>query len=287
MSAARRVALVTGASRGIGRASALALAAAGLDVAITARTLREGEGVDDSGSSGGEPIPGSLDTTAREIEAAGGRALPIRADLLDRGSLVAATHRVLQEWGRVDVLVNNAVHTGPGSMERFLDLDIDMVVEKLEANVVAQLVMIKAVLPAMLERGDGTIIDITSAVATSDPPAPTGEGGWGLGYAVTKGAFHRVAGILAVELGPRGIFIVNVEPGYVLTERMLLAQQRLGLAGRFPGAPPSVPGAVVAWLAGGPDGVTPEERPALNGTTISAQRFARQRALHPDWRQHG
>jgi len=172
-------------------------------------------------------------------------------------------------------------------MERFLDLDIDMVVEKLEANVVAQLVMIKAVLPAMLERGDGTIIDITSAVATSDPPAPTGEGGWGLGYAVTKGAFHRVAGILAVELGPRGIFIVNVEPGYVLTERMLLAQQRLGLAGRFPGAPPSVPGAVVAWLAGGPDGVTPEERPALNGTTISAQRFARQRALHPDWRQHG
>jgi NAD(P)-dependent dehydrogenase (short-subunit alcohol dehydrogenase family) len=138
----------------------------------------------------------------------------------------------------------------------------------------------------MLERGGGTIIDITSAVATSDPPAPTGEGGWGLGYAVTKGAFHRVAGILAVELGPQGIFVVNVEPGYVLTERMLLGQERLGLAGRFPGAPPSVPGAVVAWLAGGEGGVTPEERVALNGTTISAQRFARERALHPDWRTH-
>ena len=157
------------------------------------------------------------------------------------------------EWGPVDVLVNNAVHTGPGSMERFLDLDIDIVATKLEANVVAQLVMIKAVLPGMLERGEGTIINITSAVATSDPPAPTGEGGWGLGYAVTKGAFHRVAGILAVELGPQGIFVVNVEPGYVLTERMVLAQERLGLAGRFPGAPPSVPGAVVAWL-GSTDG---------------------------------
>jgi len=280
----RRIALVTGASRGIGKASALALARAGLDVAITARTMREGESLDESGSTGGETVPGSLETTARHIEATGGRALPIRADLLDQASLLAATERVLDEWGRVDVLVNNAVHTGPGSMERFLDLDIDLVVTKLQANVVAQLVLIKAVLPGMLERGGGTIIDITSAVATTDPPAPTGEGGWGLGYAVTKGAFHRVAGILAVELGPRGIFVVNVEPGYVLTERMTLAQQRLGLKGRFPGAPPSVPGAVVAWLAGGPGGVTSDERTALNGTTISAQRFARQRGLHPDWR---
>ena len=284
MAEARRIALVTGASRGIGKASAIALAAAGLDVAITARTVREGEAFDESGSNRGEPIPGSLETTAQQIEAAGGRALPIRADLLDRASLVAAAERVLGEWGHVDVLVNNAVHTGPGSMERFLDLDIDMVAAKLEANVVAQLVLIKSVLPGMLEQGAGTIIDITSAVATSDPPAPTGEGGWGLGYAVTKGAFHRVAGILAVELGPRGIFVVNVEPGYVLTERMLLGQERLGLAGRFPGAPPSVPGAVVVWLAGGRGGVTPDERAALNGTTISAPRFARERSLHPDWR---
>jgi NAD(P)-dependent dehydrogenase (short-subunit alcohol dehydrogenase family) len=279
----RRVALVTGASRGIGRASAIALASAGLDVAITARTMHEGDAFDES-TSGAMPIPGSLETTARQIEAAGGRALAIRADLLDRVSLLAATDRVLEEWGQVDVLVNNAVHTGPGSMELFLDLDLDLVETKLEANVVAQLVLIKSVLPGMLERGEGTIIDITSAVATSDPAAPTGKGGWGLGYAVTKGAFHRVAGILAVELGPRGIFVVNVEPGYVLTERMVLAQERLGLSGRYPGAPPSVPGAVVAWLAGGPQGVTSAERAAINGTTISAQRFARERGLHPDWR---
>ena len=143
--------------------------------------------------------------------------------------------------------------------------------------------LIKSVLPSMLERGEGTIIDITSAVATSDH-RPHGGGGMGLGYTVTKGAFHRVAGILAVELGPSGIFVVNVEPGYVLTERMVLAQERLGPAGRYPGAPPSVPGAVVAWLAGGTGGVTAEERVALNGTTISAQRFARQQGLHADWR---
>jgi NAD(P)-dependent dehydrogenase (short-subunit alcohol dehydrogenase family) len=278
----RRVAFVTGASRGIGKASAVALARAGFDVAITARTRHEGDGIDDSGT-GNPPVPGSLDTTAAEIEAAGGRALAVAADLLDRRSLVGAVGAVLGSWGRIDVLVNNAVHTGPGSMERFMDLDLDLVTTKLEANVVAQLVLIKAVLPGMLERGDGTVVDITSAVATSDPPAPTGEGGWGLGYAVTKGAFHRVAGILAVELGPSGIFAVNVEPGYVLTERMQAAQERLGLKDRYPGAPPSVPGAVVAWLADRGTPAKRAERADFNGTTVSAQRFARERGLHPDW----
>ena len=185
----------------------------------------------------------------------------------------------------MDVLVNNAVHTGPGSMERFLDLDLDMVAAKLEANVVAQLVLIKAVLPeACSSRARARSSTSPRPWRPVIPPAPTGEGGWGLGYAVTKGAFHRVAGILAVELGPQGIFAVNVEPGYVLTERMVLAQERLGLAGRVPGAPPSVPGAVVAWLAGGRRGVSAEERAVLNGTTISAQRFAREQGLHADWR---
>lgn len=278
----RRVALVTGASRGIGKATAVALARTGFDVAVTARTRLEGEGVDDSVPDGG-PVPGSLESTAAAVEAAGRAALSVPADLLDRRSLVAAADHVLETWGRVDVLVNNAVHTGPGSMERFLDLDLDMVTTKLEANVVAQLVLVKAVLPGMLERGDGTIVDITSAVATTDPPAPTGEGGWGLGYAMSKGAFHRVAGILAVELGPSGIFAVNVEPGYVLTERMQVAQERLGLKDRYPGAPPSVPASVVAWLA---DRDTPAkrlERDPFNGTTVSAQRFARERGLHADW----
>jgi NAD(P)-dependent dehydrogenase (short-subunit alcohol dehydrogenase family) len=169
-------------------------------------------------------------------------------------------------------------------MERFVDLDIADVELKLEANVVSQLVMIKLVLPGMLLRAEGTIIDVTSAVATTDPPAPTGQGGWGLGYAITKGAFHRVAGILAVELGAAGIFAVNVDPGYVLTERMVAAQQRLGLAGRYRGAPPSVPGAVVGWLAGGRGGITPDEKAVLNGATISAPRLALERGLHADWR---
>jgi NAD(P)-dependent dehydrogenase (short-subunit alcohol dehydrogenase family) len=282
----RRVALVTGASRGIGKASAIALARAGLDVVIAARTLRDAD-VSGQTDPDGTPVVGSLETTARLIEESGGRVLSVHLDLLDRASVRAAAAAVLDEWGRVDVLVNNAVHTGPGSTELFVDLDLDVVRAKLEANVVAQLELIKGVLPGMLARGDGTVIDITSAVATSDPPAPTGRGGWGLGYAVTKGAFHRVAGILAVELADRGIFIVNVDPGYVLTERMTMAQERLGLAGRYPGAPPSVPASVVAWLAGGETGATAAERAELNGTTVNAQQVARRRALHADWRATG
>src|SRR5690606_11795907 len=91
-------ALVTGASRGIGKATAVALAEAGFDVAFTARTVHEGEGVDDS-DKGGRTVPGSLDTTAALVEAAGRRALPIAMDLMDRDSIVAAADRVYAEWG--------------------------------------------------------------------------------------------------------------------------------------------------------------------------------------------
>ena len=273
-----KVALVTGASRGIGKATAVQLAAAGFDVAVAARTRREGDARDDE--HGGRVIPGSLEATALLIEQSGRRALEVTMDLLDRPSLERGVARVLDEWGHIDVLVNNAVHTGAGSMDHFLDLSVALLETKLEANVVAQFVLAKLVVPPMLERGDGTIVNITSAVATADPPAPAGQGGWGMGYAMSKGAFHRMAGVLAVELGPRGIRAFNVEPGYVLTERMAVNQAALGFEGVYRGAPPSVPAAVVTWLATAPA----DEARALNGTTVSAQRFALERGLHPDWR---
>src|SRR5215211_4619343 len=271
-----RTALVTGASRGIGKATAIALAAAGFDVAFTARTLHEGDGRDDS-DDGARTVPGSLDTTAALVEAAGRRALPIAMDLADRASVAAAADRVYDAWGRVDVLVNNAVHTGPGSMTRFEDTTIEMIETKLAANVVSQVVMLKAVLPRMVEAGGGVIVDVTSAVAVTDPPAPAGEGGWGAAYAMSKGAFHRLAGIIAVEYADRGIRIHNVEPGFVVTERMAVNAPALGLEGVYPGAPPSVPAAVIAWCATSPDAA------ALSGQTLAAQRFAKEHALHEPW----
>lgn len=272
-----RVAFVTGASRGIGKQTAIALAGAGLDVVITARTIREGEGVDHSDGAA-RPIPGSLETTASAIEAAGRRALPVVMDLHDRSTLVDAVQRALDEWGRIDVLVNNAIDTGPGDMSLFEDTPVEHLESKLAANVVSQIVLIKAALPGMLERGDGTIVNVTSTVAVIDPPAPAGEGGWGAAYAMSKGALHRLAAILAVELGGRGVRCFNLDPGFVITERMEVNAGTLGLEGRYPGAPPTVPAAVVAWLA------TTSEAAELNGATISAQKFARERGLHPDWR---
>jgi NAD(P)-dependent dehydrogenase (short-subunit alcohol dehydrogenase family) len=271
-----RTALVTGASRGIGKATAVALARAGFDVAFTARTVHEGDGLDDSDSAG-RHVPGSLDTTAALIADAGCRALPIPMDLLDRASVAAAAERVYDEWGHLDVLVNNAVHTGPGSMTRFEDTTLEMIETKLQANVVSQVVMIKAVLPRMCAAGGGIIVNVTSAVAITDPPAPAGEGGWGSAYAMSKGAFHRLAGIIGVEYADRGIRIHNVEPGFVTTERMEVNARALGLEGVYPGAPPTVPAAVIAWLA------TDPEAAGFNGATLSAQKFAKDRSLHDPW----
>jgi NAD(P)-dependent dehydrogenase (short-subunit alcohol dehydrogenase family) len=272
-----RRALVTGATRGIGRASAVALADAGWDVAITGRTRREGEGRDDSDTGGGRPLPGSLDSTVDAVRTAGREALALLADLHDHRALRAAVAEVERVWGGVDLLVNNAVDTGPGSMVLILDLTVGQMESKLAANAVAPLVLVQAVLPGMLDRGGGTIIDVTSHTATADPPGPVGSGGWGLAYAASKAAAHRMAPLLAVELGDRGIRAFNVDPGYVDTERQQLNAAALGLEGHYAGAPPSAPAAAIAWLADHPDLVE-------NGQTVRALKVALDRGLHPDWR---
>ncbi len=202
----RRVALVTGASRGIGKAISVHLARAGLDVALGARTVHEGEAREHSSTvkaSDTRPLPGSLDATGALVEAAGARALPVSLDLLDRVSLGAAVTTVLERWGRIDVLVNNGRYVGPGHMDRLLDTPVELLDHHLEANVMAPVILTRLVLPGMVERGAGVVINLASSSGRMDPPAPAGEGGWGLGYGMSKGALHRLAGIVAVELGPR------------------------------------------------------------------------------------
>src|SRR3954447_7016088 len=274
----RRVALVTGASRGIGRACAHALADAGLDVALTGRTLTEGTGAADSEGAAGAPVEGSLERTAAEVEQRGVEALPVVADLLDHDSLRAAVAAGAERFGRLDVLVLNAVHTGAGSMLPIEQTTPEMLTTKLLANTVAQLVLVQAALPLLRESGDGRVIAMTSYAATHDPSAPLGQGGWGYAYAASKAAFHRLAGHLAVELGSDGIVAVNVDPGHVMTERMRANAERLGLEGRYAGAPPSAPAAAVAWLATSPEAVT------LNGQTVSGLKLALEKKLHDDWR---
>ncbi|MEV0660950.1 SDR family NAD(P)-dependent oxidoreductase [Actinomadura luteofluorescens] len=251
----RPVAMVTGASRGIGRRTALALAAAGYDVAFTARTVEEGRGRIPPRHGRAEPIPvpGSLERTRAEIEALGARALPVRMDLLDRASVTAAAETVLDAWGRVDVLVNNAVAHVAGTHERFLDLDPEVAARTVTGNYLNQIVLLQAVLPAMLARGGGTIVDLCSGSATTDPPGPPGEGGWGVAYSASKAAFGRLAGAINAEYRGAGVRAFNLDPGFVVTEA---GAARGGLDGLkdegFEPTPEEAPAAAVVWLVTDP-----------------------------------
>jgi len=246
------VALVTGASRGIGRVAALALAGAGFDVAITARTVHEGDGRADPSSvlsrAAPVPIPGSLDTTAAEVGALGRRALPLRMDLLDRAQVLDTPAAVLAEWGRIDVLCNNAIYEGPGTLDRVLDLDPDTVERLVRGNYVHQLLLTQQVLRHMVERGSGRIVDMASGSARLNPPAPPGQGGWGIAYSASKAAFGRVAGGIEAEFGARGVHAFNLDPGNVITERRR-AMSTVDEFEAFGSVPVELVGAAVAWLA--------------------------------------
>ena len=135
------------------------LAESGWAVAITGRTVHAGEGRDDSDTGEGRPLPGSLEETATLVRQHGVDCLELAADLHDLDGLRRAVSRVTASWGGVDLLVNNAVDTGPGSMVPFVETSVEQLSAKLDANVVAQFVLIQAVLPGMLEQGRGIIID--------------------------------------------------------------------------------------------------------------------------------
>lgn len=275
---ARKVAFVTGASRGIGKAVAVELAGAGFDVAVTARTVNSGEQREHSStisSTDVTPLPGSLSETAALIRDAGQEALAVPADLLDRASLGAAVATVLGRWERIDLVVHNGRYIGPGHMDRFLDTPIELLERQLEANVMAPLVLNRLILPSMIEHGGGTVIDITSASGYGDPTKPAGDGGWGMGYGISKGAFQRIAGFLAVELGDQGIRCFNVQPGLIATERIGQDMAKFGISNQ--GAPPEVVARVVGWLA------TDHEASAFNGRTVEAQWFCHDRKLLDGW----
>ena len=239
-------ALVTGASRGIGRAVAIALADAGFDVAITARTVHDDDplAVDPDTAVA---LPGSLDATAAEIRVRGRTAVSIRLDLLDRDALAPAVDVAIDGLGRLDVLVNNAVYVGPGGQDRFLDSDPDELANRVEGNITAQLLITQRAVTHMIGQGGGLVLDISSAAGQFTPRHPVGEGGWALSYAVTKAGFHRLADMLAVECGEAGIRAFNLNPGFVATERVLAVEALAFVAQQ--GIAPAIVGQVVAWFA--------------------------------------
>jgi NAD(P)-dependent dehydrogenase (short-subunit alcohol dehydrogenase family) len=261
-----RVALVTGASRGLGRAVALELARTGFRVAVAARTL---------GAADQRSLPGSLEATADDIAAAGGEALAVKVDLDDRASVQALVDQVLDLWGRIDLLVNNAFYQTRESQLGLVDMSIEHLEKQIRVNLVAPMVLAKLVLPQMLERGDGAVIDMVSGAGVHELDTPPGHRTWGFGYGTSKTGMIEIAAMLASQYGDRGIRAFSVQPGTVLTEQLAAAMGD----GTFDSAawdPPECAAVTIAWLASAPQAT------ALNGALVHAPSFAAARGLLPD-----
>jgi NAD(P)-dependent dehydrogenase (short-subunit alcohol dehydrogenase family) len=247
----RKVAFVTGASRGIGRACALELARRHFDVVVTARTVRPGEFHEYSSTvkrKAARPLPGSLEETAAEVEAIGTSALVAKLDLSVREDWPAAIDRAMARFGRIDVLINNGRYIGPGHMDPFDETPLELIEQMFLCNVFAPLHLIKLCLPIMRRQGGGIVINVTSTSGEKETPAPIGQGGWGLGYSITKAAFNRMVPGLAKELRRDSVAVIGLMPGFVATERMAIELGDFGFdASR--GLPVENPGRVCAMLA--------------------------------------
>jgi 3-oxoacyl-[acyl-carrier protein] reductase len=186
-----RVALVTGASRGIGRAAALALAAEGASVAVNYRS-----GHDQAAA------------VVKEIEHRGGNAIAVQADVSEPAEAAALVERTRQELGGLHVLVNNAGITRDGLI---FDLDLDEAWQVLRVNFGGVLNCTRAVAGHFMAQRDGSIVNVSSVMA---------EGGWTgeSSYAASKGAVNAFTLCSAVELARFGVRVNAVLPGFTPTD---------------------------------------------------------------------
>ena len=221
-----RVALVTGASQGIGRACALALAQAGTQVALAARNQEK------------------LAEVAAEIAAAGGEASIFALDIASEESIQSCAKAVLAHYGKVEILVNNAGITRDGLMLRMKRADWDAV---LSTNLTGTFLLTQAALSSMLKARWGRIVNITSVVGE------TGQAGQA-NYAASKAGLIGLTKSLARELASRNITANAVAPGYIETPmtEVLNEQQRAAMMTQIPlaraGTPEDIAQAV-AFLA--------------------------------------
>lgn len=185
-----RVSFVTGASRGIGRACALALSAAGARVAVAARQVEK------------------LEEVAGEIRAAGGEAFVVPIDLAAQDSIKEAFARASKDFGRIDILVNNAGLTRDGLAMRMKRDDWDAVIN---TNLSGSFFCIQQVLPGMVRERWGRIVNITSVVGESGNPGQAN-------YVASKAGLIGLTKSLAQELASRNITVNAVAPGFVETD---------------------------------------------------------------------
>lgn len=221
-----RIALVTGASQGIGRACALELARAGAVVALAARNQAK------------------LAEAVTEIETAGGRAAAFALDVSSEESIKSGAKAILEHFGKVEILVNNAGITRDGLVMRMKRADWDDV---LGTNLTGAFLLTQALIPAMMKNRWGRIVNISSVVGR------TGQAGQA-NYAASKAGLIGMTRAMAREFASRGITVNAVAPGYIETPMtaVLNEQQRSGMMATIPLGRPGRPEDIaqsVAFLA--------------------------------------
>jgi 3-oxoacyl-[acyl-carrier protein] reductase len=254
---ARKVAWITGASRGMGANTALRLTEIGYDVAVTARDQQR------------------LDEVARQVERLGGSALALSSDLTDRASMHAFADAAEQWRARCDVLCNIGVYQGLGGHQLFTEMPIEELSLTLEADVVAPALLTQRAVPLMAGNGGGTIVNMGSAVVFLDPSGTVRDNGWSLAYGAGKAGIDQFAKVLNVELGPAGIRVFTVEPGFVAYgdayESVL--RDRPGVAV----SPPEAIGPAIAWL------VQASEAAGLLSKRVNLPSLTHKYGLLPGW----
>ncbi|MFI5166147.1 MAG: SDR family oxidoreductase [Thermoanaerobaculales bacterium] len=179
-----KVAFITGSSRGVGKCVALALAREGANIVVAAKSVEENE-----------RLPGTIFTTAAEVETLGRRALAVQVDVRDEGTIEAGVKAALERFGRIDFLVNNA---GALFWQSLVDTPMARFDRVMAVNVRGAFACCHAVLPAMLAQGWGHILMMSPPVA---PPAAAGK----IAYAVSKFGMTLIAHGLAGELVGRNV----------------------------------------------------------------------------------
>jgi citronellol/citronellal dehydrogenase len=251
-----RVAIITGASRGVGRFIALELAKEGCHVVVAARSEEESD----------PKLPGTIFATAEELRALGVRALPVRTDVTDEGSIRSMVDQTLGEFGRIDLMINNAGIVIPGRLWEIPIKRWDLV---MNVNVRGAVLCCQAVLPHMIERGDGVIINISS-IAAERPDL------MGISYSVTKQALRKLSEGLAAEVKEHGIRVFSLSPeGLVVTPGTMYHR----LPDQVPSGPyvegPEAMGRAVVYLCG-------EEARGLSGQHFYSRRLLREKGLLPE-----